>query len=585
MKLLVGSAAALAITLAASFALAQGGRIGGGGGGGGPGQGGPTQTAPVRNKSVGPQRGGGPDEEDQGPSASARPGGEPTVIVPQDPLAVPEGIKTTIGTDEGAVPAQPEGVNNRKFFPYYENRKGDYRFRLIPPLYLEHTRGLDPVTGADTPNTDMQRLTGLLFYQRRSPTWDSDVLFPVVWRVHDRENRVVVVGPFAHREAPSEHDNWLAPFYFEGRRKDGGYFHSPVLLTTSHWGEKSAFTLIGPYFRDRALRDVDMGVAPFWFHGDNNDLDGGRKSYTLIPPLLTYHRDREYDESSLTIVGPVISESNPKRSIFDVAPFFFSIKGKPESGGVRESHITLFPFFHYGTSPEKNMLVLPGLIRRVTPTSDTLITPFYSFATTRSNATQLVVAGPILPVYYRNKDKDVGFDALGIFPFYYGSSSPKGKTLWTPLYASVENYNVTRTQWIFPNMTYTRETNGWEADFHPLVYMGRDKDSQHTVVAPVFWDFANSKGRTTIGFPVYWRFADTTAGTVTQVAGNTLYREHRVSGGTDWEFHVLPIFSYGENPSGYWWKVFFGLTGYEHSNDSKRLMLFWTPIQLAGQSP
>lgn len=579
----VASLFALGLMLEGASALAQG--LGGGRGGGGPGQGGPTQTAPTRNKSVGPRSGGNPEDDDQGPSASARPGGEPTVQVPTDPLNVPEGIKTTIGTDDSTTPPPPEGQSRRSFFPYYQNVKGDYRLRLIPPLYLEHTRGLDPVTGADTPNTDTQRLTGLLFYQRRSPTWDGDVLFPAFWRVRDRENKVLVIGPFAHREAPYEHDNWLAPLYFEGKRKDGGYFHSLPLLTTSHWGEKSAFTLVGPYFRDRSMRDVDMGVAPFWFHGDNGDLDGGRKTYTLVPPALLFHREREYDESSLTVVGPVIAESNPKRNIFDVAPFFFSIRGKPETGGVREAHYTLFPFFHYGTSPEKNMLVLPGYIRRVTTTADTMITPFYSYATTRTGATKLQVAGPLVPIFYKNTDKDVGYSALGVFPFYYGSSSPKGRTFWTPLYASVESYNVTRTQWIFPNMTYTRETNGWEADFHPLVYMGREKDASHSVIAPFFWDFADSKGRTTIGFPFYWRFASNQDGTVTQVAGNTLYREHRVSGGTDWEFHLLPVFSYGENPSGYWWKVFFGLAGYEHSNESRTMQVFWAPIQLSGQAP
>ena len=135
-------------------------------------------------------------------------------------------------------------------------------------------------------------------------------------------------------------------------------FHAPPLLTTSHWNAKSAFTIVGPYFRDRTNRDVDWGIVPAVFRGDNGDLDGARKTYTLIPPALFFHRERELDESRLTVVGPVISESNAKRSIFDVAPLFFSIRGKPESGGVRESHVTLFPLFHYGTSPERNMLIV-----------------------------------------------------------------------------------------------------------------------------------------------------------------------------------------------------------------------------------
>jgi hypothetical protein len=569
MRRLASTTLVVALGLSSSFAAAQGG----------PG-GGPTQSRPTRNNTVGPQR-GGPDEDPQGPSPSARPGGEPTAAPPNDPLGIPEGVKSRIGTDYDGDPPGAEGQLHRSWFPLYQERRGDYRLRLVPPLYLEHTRGLDPATGNETPSTDRESLAALLFYQRRSPKLDADVLFPAFWRVRERDNHVLVLGPLAHREAPGEHDNWLAPLYFEGKRRDGGYFHSPALLTTSRWGPKGAFTLVGPYFRDRGGRDVDWGVVPFVFHGDNGDLDGARKTYTLIPPALYFHRERELDESALTVVGPVIAESTPKRSIFDVAPFFFSIRGKPETGGVKETHVTLFPLFHYGTSPERNLLVLPGYLRRVTPTADTLITPFYSHATTRSGATSLTAIGPVAPIFWRETDTDVGYRSLGLFPFYYGSSSPKGRTLLTPLFGRFESYNVSRTYWLFPNVTYTRDVDGWETDIHPLVYLGREKTASHTVFAPIFWDFAGKSGRATIGFPVYWRFADSNDGTVTQIAANTLYRERRVPGGTDWQFHLLPVFSYGQSPSGYWWNLLFGLAGYDHDAGTTKIKAFWLPITVS----
>lgn len=551
----------------------------------GGGQGGqPTQTRPTRNKQVGP-RGSGDDDDPQGPSPSARPGGEPTVQVPQDPLEVPEALKTRIGTDADGSPPPAEGKTQRSFFPYYEERKGDYRLRLVPPLYLEHTRGLDPDTGKTTEKTDRESLAALLFYQRRSPNMDADVLFPAFWRVRERQNHVLVLGPMLHREAPKEHDNWLAPLVFEGKRADGGYFHSPLVLTTSRWGEKSAFTIAGPYFRDRTARDVDWGVAPFVFHGDNGNEDGGRKTYTLIPPALYFHREREIDDSRLTVVGPVIAETNAKRDIFDVAPFFFSIRGRPETGGVREHHTTVFPLFHYGTTPERSLFVVPGYFRRVTKTADTMITPFYSHATTRNNATSLTTIGPLLPIYYRATDTDVGSSALGVFPFYYGAQSQKGRAFLIPFFGRFESYNVSRKYWVFPNLTYTRDVYGWETDFHPIVYAGRDKSSSHTVLAPIFWDFASPKGRTTIGFPLYWRFADAVDGTVTQVAANTLYRERKVTGGTDWQFHVLPLFSYGQNPTGYWWNVLFGLAGYDKDGPAKTIKALWLPIPISSAPP
>jgi hypothetical protein len=447
-----------------------------------------------------------------------------------------------------------------------------------------HVVRIDPKTGASTPQTDSESLTGLLYYRRRSPNQDADVVFPLAWRVRSQQSHVLVLGPWAHREAPQEHDNWLAPLVFEGKRKDGGYFHSPLLLTTSHWNPKGAFTLAGPYFRDRTGRDVDWGVAPLFFHGDNGNEDGARKTYSLIPPFLYYHHEHEYDESKLTVVGPVISMSNAKRSVFDVAPFFFAINGRPATGGVEEFHYTLFPFFHYGRNPERSLLVLPGYVRRVSKTADTMVTPFFTYATTRNKATSLTLVGPMLPIYYHATDTDVGYTATGVFPFFYRSQSPTGTTFATPLYARSESYNVSRSHWIFPTITIQTDAKGWEVDAHPIVYIGRSEKSSHAVVAPIFWDFANPSGRTTIGFPIFWRFTDTADDSVTQVAVNTLYRQKRVAGGLDWQFHILPLLSYGQSPSGSWGNLLFGLLGYDHDGPTTKLKALWVPIKVAGPS-
>jgi hypothetical protein len=326
-------------------------------------------------------------------------------------------------------------------------------------------------------------------------------------------------------------------------------------------------------------------VVPFAFHGDNGNTDGGRRTYTLVPPLLYFHRDREIDESSMTVVGPVISRSNPKRNIFDVVPFFFHIQGKPETGGVEESHTTIFPFVHWGHSPDETLFVTPLYLRRTTPTVDTMITPLFTHATTRKGATSLTMVGPIVPLFYRNVDDDVGSHALGIFPFYYGSDSPTQDVFLTPLYGSFVSPGVSRTHWVFPTLTVSQSTEGWETDFHPIFYVGRSGESSHTVAAPVFWDFASPKGRTTIGFPLYWRFADQTDDSITQIAGNTLYLQRRVAGGLDWQFHFLPLFSYGENPGGYWWNVLFGLAGYDRSGDATKIRALWLPFQLSGGAP
>lgn len=544
-------------------------------GGGAPRQPTPTASGPEPHAPT-------PEEQEELHNAYQR-ASEPEIAPPADPLGVSPEIRARIGSSyDGGPPGAEGSLSRTSWFPYYEERKGDYRLRLAPPFVFEHTRGLpDPSQSLyGVPKTeDTEGLYGLFYYRRRSLELDMDVLFPLAWHVRDRENHVTVIGPVVHREAPGENDNWLAPAFFQGSRPEGGgYFHSPLLLTTSHWSKAGTFTLVGPFFYDRTGTDTDLGVAPLFFHGDNGSVDGNRRTYTLIPELLYYHSTREIDSAETNIIGPVISQTNDKRDVFDVAPLFFHISGKPETGGVPEEHTTLFPFFHYGRDPEASLFILPGYLRRVSHTADTMLTPLFSQAIGRNGATTLTAIGPIVPLWWNYTDRDLGVHAWAMAPFFYTSDSPAGHDWLTPAVGHFETYGLSSTWWAFPSFTFNTNTHGWENDLHPLVYVGRSDDSSHTVVAPIFWDFASPKSRTTIGFPVYWRFADGADDTVTQVALNTVYLQKRVAGGTDWSFHFAPLLSYGEDPTGYFWNVLFGLAGYSRHGAATQTRVFWIPF-------
>lgn len=520
--------------------------------------------------------------------------GEPQAVAPSDPLAMSPEMKERIGSDADGRPPPAQGELKQRFAGYYEESRGDYRFRLLPPFYLEHTRGLyDPRFPERGEHTDRESLISLLYYQRRSEKTDADIVFPLFWKLRSGQSYLLDIGPFVHREEyegpHSKHaietDNWLAPLYFQGTRKDGGYFHAPLMLTTSHWSKEKAFTYSFLYFRDRKGTDVDAGVAPFWFHGDNGDTDGARRTYTLIPPLFYFHRERELTSSSFTVVANVVTESDPKRDIVDVLPFFFHIKGKPASGGVREEHTTLFPFFHYGYTDTQSLFASLLYFRRITPKVDTLLTPLFSKAVARNGSTSLTLVGPILPFYGHYEDKDVGTSATGLFPFFFKSDSPVGHDWLTPLAGHFETKGLSKTTWVFPSLMVTQAFNGWETDLHPLFYFGRSGDATHTVITPAFMDFASPRGRTTVGFPVFWRFADTSDSSIVQVAANTLYMQKRVPGGLDWSFHVLPVFSYGQDPTGYFWNVLLGLAGYSRHGSSATVRALWLPIDVSGAPP
>ena len=525
---------------------------------------------------------GDPDDDPRGGRNAQQPD-------PVDPLAIPPEAKDRMGVGDENVRPGAVGPSSWRLRPYYETR-GDYRLRLVPPLYLEHTRGLpqkdQPAGTVSSPDTE--GLYGLLYYRRRSLHVDADVVFPLAWRFREDQRSTLVLGPFVHQEDAktadhrATHANWFAPLLFEAKQKDGGYFHLPIALTLTAWSKKHAFTMIGTYFRRRDDRNVDEFLFPLFLHADNHDQDGARTSFTLAPLGLFYKRDRELDDSHLTVIGPVFRSSTPKRNVFDVLPFFWHIQGKPETGGVQESHTTLLPFFHYGRSEDKSLFVLPGYLRRVTRTSDTMLSPFVSFSTGRKGKTSLFAAGPVVPLVMRYKDLDTGLRWTGVFPFVVSEHSPRGYTLATPLFATDKNYGVNHNTWVFPNVAWGTSNKGWHAEFVPVVWAGRSGQSSHAVVAPLFWDFASPKSRTTIGFPVYWRFANPETRAVTQVVGNTVYVERHVRGGQDWQVHVVPVFSYGKSPTGHFWNVLFGLAGYTKQNDDAYVRVLWIPFHVKG---
>ena len=128
---------------------------------------------------------------------------------------------------------------------------------------------------------------------------------------------------------------------------------------------------------------------------DNGNSDGARRTYTLVPPLLTYHRYREINDASMTVVGPFVFDSDNKRRAFDVAPLFFHIDGKPETGGIRESHTTLFPLFHYGYKGAESLTVTPLFLSSI-PRLPLVFVSFFVNTHTLSNTPSTPFGPPFL---------------------------------------------------------------------------------------------------------------------------------------------------------------------------------------------
>jgi hypothetical protein len=545
--------AASVVSLSASEVLAQFG---------GPGMGGPPQqqAQPKKDPNAPETHAASGSGDESIPKTTTS---EPSL--PADPLEVSDSLRRRLGSSH---PREFElGRSDKRTFtlypPYLEEKSDQYRFRTIFPLWMER----------EQPG-DTSSLYGLLYHRRRSEKQDADVVFPFFWRWREDQDRTTIAGPLGWHRGPKGDDTFLAPLFFHGTRPDGHYLNIPPLLTFTKTDATGGRTIVGPAFcswrggqtcNPNTADEITYGLAPFFFAGKNE-----HSSYEIAPPLLHYYKYDELDQSWLNVWGPVIRAHYPEKEAFHVAPFFFRV------WGPNEEHITVPPLlFHYGYKGNENLLVTPFFLNRNGPKGEsTFVT--WGYARHRGR-TQLDM---ITPFYWRYEDPDEKYEQKMLFPFLYSAQSPRESSVaFFPFYGSFKRYGLSESTWITPFFQHTESVTGWETNLHPLVYVARDREHSHTVVAPFFWDFVSPQSRTTIGFPIYWRFAE--GNNVTQLALNTFYREKKLREGLDWEFHFFPFFSYGETPNGHWWNVLYGLAGYTRSGAATRMRLFWIPFQLS----
>lgn len=533
-----------------------------------PGVGGPPGGGKKKPPPKNPATGEETHAATTGDDVNHLPTQEPSL--PPNPTEIPKAIKDRIGTDDHDEIETGKGTKESHFFfpPYYSEQSGQYRFRTVFPLWAERTQ----------PN-DRASLFGF-YYNRRSKDVDSDVLFPLFWKLRDHQTYTTIVGPWMHREAaatpksPGRHDNWLAPLYFEGESTDGsGYFHVPLLATFTQHTASSGFNLAGPLFckwkggpacDSRTADDIDLGVAPLYFYGRNEGSE-----YEIIPPLLHYYKFSDVGDSSFNLWGPLLWEHSRDSQVFNVMPIFWHNWGK------NEDHLTVFPLFHYGYKGNSNLFINPLF---VTATGDngesTFATYLYAHYKGRTELSMYT------PLVWHYEDPDIGLERTLVFPFYYSNSSPRSNDLALfPLYGHFKKPGLSESTWVTPLFRTATDVTGWETDLFPAFYIGRHYNSTHLVLAPFFWDFATPHSRATVVLPAYYRFADDT--TVSQVALNTYYHEKKVSGGTEWEFHLFPVFSYGESPNGHWWNVLYGMAGYTREGTAAKVRAFYIPIKLS----
>ncbi len=533
-------------------------------GGGGPPSGGKGSPPPPSNMPESHAASGGTD-------SSIGQGNEPNL--PAEPLQVSKKTRAQIGTDGDADAQGLEGETKKKFYGlYYSEEAGEYRHRVVFPLWAERKKP----SKVDPTRSDRASLFTPLYYNRRAPDHQDDILFPIAWNLKNplEQKRTTVVGPFVNRRTKTETDDWLLPLYATGTRPDGGYTVIPPLLTYRNRDIKGGLNIIGPAFCSwkggqncdvRTAHDVSMGLAPFYFFGQNN-----HRQYEIIPPLAHYYR---YDlglQSWTNIWGPYYRRHTEKREMMHLIPFYWSIWGE------NERHTTVAPLFHYGYQGKENLLITPLFLNKTSKEEHkTFVT--WGYARHRGE-TELDM---ITPLYWNYRDPRIGLQRHLFFPFFYSNESPReSMTTVFPFFSHRSRYGLSSSLWITPLFNTSRGQNKWSTSVLPIAFFGQNGHDTHGVVAPFYFDFNSIKSRTTIVPPLlYGRFRGKDS--LTHVVANTYYHERRYKNGKEWEFHLLPLLSFGQNPNGHFWNLLYGLAGYTRQGSASTIRALWMPIELS----
>ncbi len=529
---------------------------------------------------VGPAQGGGGDPPPSDmPETHAASGGVDSTLpegnepsLPDEPLKISEATRAAIGSDGDPDALGTSDDAKRQFYGLYYNEKaGEYRYRVAFPVWAERKKP----SLSDPKQTDRASLFAGLYYNRRDPQHHDDVLFPVFWNLNNplEQKRTTVVGPFVNRKTKTATDNWLLPLYATGTRQDGGYTVIPPLLTYRNRDQEGGLNVVGPAFCTwkggqscdvRTAQDVQLGVAPFYFFGQNE-----KRLYEVIPPLLHYYRYDNQLMSWTDVYGPYYRRHTEKREALHLIPFYFSLWGEAER------HTTVLPFFHYGYKGQDNLLVTPLFLHRAREQQKTFIT--WGYARHRGD-TELDM---VTPLYWRFRDPRIGLKRHVFVPFVYTNHSPRESTVAVlPFFSLKKRHGVSRSLWITPLFHTRRHLMGHSTSVLPVLFFGKNGHKSHSVVAPLYFDWNGPAKRTTVVPPLLF-LRHRTEDTLSQVVGNVYYRERTYQNGKEWQLHILPLLSLGKTPNGHFWNVLFGMAGYKRQGAATTARVLWLPIPLS----
>ncbi len=528
----------------------------------------------------------------------------------------------------GAITTDPARERLQLAPPFAKDRAGDITTRAVFPFFFER-KGPQLVERFIVPQ-----------YYRRSAKLNADVTLGLVWSLRGPDRNTVIVGPGYGHHNGKDWGTALVPLFSTGEY--AGHFHLaiPALLTYFDSSPKRHRRVIALLY-DVQKKDARWrGLAPLIW-----SKTGDAGGFTVLPPLFWRFTTNDPMEKA-TVVPPFYFVRTPEETRWSLVPVLWH-KRTPEL------KVTTVPLalFHFARGKDEFRLVTPLLayLSDKKANSKLWFTPVYQ----RGRGDKSFDA--VAPFYIHTWDRRDMSHGLYLPPIYWHWEDPANRyttvlpfvmrnvregisdTWLTPLMGRERSHEKdAQTWWLAPTFHWGWEPEQWFFNIHPVTYIGRKKDADHTVVLPLYFDFVDKKAdaRRTAAFPLWWNFRiakkkkhnrilfplyyDTRNDekqryykigfpfywdldfrdrqeryTITfpfhgrGIVGdrtrhyvlNTMYEPAH---GLDrsWQFHFFPFVARGGSKTDKWWSFLYGLAGYEKRGDFRRMHIFWIPFEL-----
>jgi hypothetical protein len=496
---------------------------------------------------------------------------------------------------------------------------------VIPPIY--HREGAEPF---DVVFPFFWWYRGELHHTWiAGPVWHHDApdghdfgIAPLVMTGRHRESYYHIVPPLLTVAFGDEDEDYMSA---------AALFYRFRIRESENWG---VFPFL--WVRNSPTEEYQF-IPPLVFRWRNPERN---RTITIVPPVYL-HEDP--GETFWGIAGLLHHDSGPGFHSTTIPPLLFHFSEEAATDDLPASMRLGTPLFLYMNErgAETFVTYLYQYYRGATQLDAVL--PLFLWTRDPRDHSEVLMASPLV-WHWSNP----GADNWLAFPLWLHLDDRGRSTTWiTPFVGSHTNHEThDETTWVLPTIQVSRWHDGDAVNVHPVWYYEDVPSHRFTVLAPFWWDFeqfddatrasrepaatraaaaAAAEGedeegrvatvdevleeedddagggaprddgfglptqrhtRYTVAFPIYYRIVE--AESETQVLLTTYFRrrEWLHEGRWEYEFHGSGLFDFGERSDGeHWWRVLYGLVGFEHRLDHDRLWLFYIPIDFGHPLP